>query len=137
MPWAIVNNDTLEVVTMYAMGGEDLQSDFHGDWGNAQLFSHVKVPEGYKSNIPLAQKDANGVIMLVENPNDNRIELAWQGLRVKRNGLLASSDWRVNVPDSPLSIDQKNAWLAYRQALRDLPASVTDPTNVTWPTPPQ
>ena len=35
-----------------------------------------------------------------------------------------------------LTDEQKAEWATYRQQLRDLPATVTDPTNVTWPTPP-
>jgi len=30
----------------------------------------------------------------------------------------------------------KQAWLDYRQALRDLPGNTTDPENPVWPTPP-
>ena len=30
-----------------------------------------------------------------------------------------------------------DAWKTYRQALRDLPAKTTDPTNPTWPTKPE
>jgi hypothetical protein len=44
------------------------------------------------------------------------------------------------MPDVTLNEDQKNGWLAYRQQLRDLPASVdgtiTRLENVPWPTPP-
>ena len=58
-------------------------------------------------------------------------------LRIERNQLLAQSDWRATV-DYPGA--DKQAWLDYRQALRDLPAT-QDPqfdddgnlTNITWP----
>ena len=50
-------------------------------------------------------------------------------LRSTRNLLLKSSDW-TQVPDAP--VDQA-AWATYRQQLRDLPASTTDPSNVVWP----
>ena len=30
----------------------------------------------------------------------------------------------------------KQAWLDYRQSLRDLPSNTEDPTNPVWPTPP-
>ena len=61
-------------------------------------------------------------------------------LRQKRNQLLAVTDWRATV-DYPNP--DKQAWLDYRQALRDLPETA-DPqldengqlTNVIWPTPP-
>lgn len=56
----------------------------------------------------------------------------WKQFRYRRNTLLTQSDWTV-AEDSPVD---KEAWKTYRQALRDLPENVDDPTNVTWPTPP-
>ena len=51
-------------------------------------------------------------------------------IRTKRNTLLAESDW-VMLSDVVLSnIDE---WRAYRQALRDLPQTITDYNNVTYP----
>ncbi len=41
-------------------------------------------------------------------------------IREERNKRLAESDWVV-LSDVPLSHEKKEAWLAYRQALRDLP----------------
>lgn len=60
---------------------------------------------------------------------------ALNGLRGARNSLLTSSDW-TQMPDSPLSDQEKQQWATYRQALRDLPANTPDPLNVTWPEPP-
>lgn len=56
-------------------------------------------------------------------------EAAWEALRIERNRTLAASDW-TQVPDAP--VDQA-AWAAYRQQLRDLPSTTTDPFNVQWP----
>lgn len=50
----------------------------------------------------------------------------WQEFRKIRNYKLSQSDW-TQFPDSPLTEDQKNAWQVYRQELRDLPESITDP----------
>ncbi len=55
-------------------------------------------------------------------------------LRRERNARLAACDW-TQVPDAPLSEEQRAAWAAYRQALRDLPET-TDPTAPKWPVPP-
>jgi len=61
-------------------------------------------------------------------------------LRVERDRLLASTDWRAS---SDLTLADK--WKTYRQALRDLPASASpkldsngdlDFTSVSWPTKP-
>ena len=64
-----------------------------------------------------------------------RIGAAWMMLRRERKNLLSDSDWTQGI-DSPLSSEKKAEWLSYRQALRDLPSTVTDPTQVVWPTPP-
>ena len=134
MPWVIVNNETLEIVTTYS-SEPDVQLEYHGDWGNPELFTHVKIPDGYKSNLTLAQRDSDGVIQIVENPNDNKNEIALQSIRAIRNSKLMACDW-TQARDSPLSREKQDEWAAYRQALRDLPTTVTDPTNITWPTSP-
>ena len=46
--------------------------------------------------------------------------------REYRNQLLSSTDW-TQLPDAPLSDEQKAAYGAYRQALRDLPNHVHFP----------
>ena len=68
----------------------------------------------------------------------------YEQLRKKRNNKLSNSDW-TQFPDSPLSSSKKSEWATYRQALRDLPASVTDDnvkdiaykaSHSSWPTKP-
>lgn len=56
----------------------------------------------------------------------------WPIVRDKRNQLLQASDW-TQLPDVPLAT--KEAWAAYRQALRDV-TDQPDPFNIVWPTPP-
>jgi hypothetical protein len=56
-------------------------------------------------------------------------------IRHQRDMLLRDTDWSV-LPDCPLSDGDKAAYTAYRQALRDLPATypeVKNPEDVTWP----
>jgi hypothetical protein len=54
-------------------------------------------------------------------------------MRRKRNILLDQTDKYI-VTDYPHPTEEaKQAWLDYRQALRDLPANTTDPTNPVWP----
>lgn len=57
------------------------------------------------------------------------IDAYWNLLRQKRNLLIAQSDWTV-LPDAPLTSEQKTAWKAYRDALRDLPATL-EAQNIT------
>lgn len=51
--------------------------------------------------------------------------------RVRRNALLAATDWRVaRANESGVPLAQE--WVDYRQALRDI-TDQTDPWNVQWP----
>lgn len=48
--------------------------------------------------------------------------------RIMRSLRLEASDW-TQVPDSPLTDTQKEAWRTYRQVLRDFPSIVGDCTS--------
>lgn len=54
-------------------------------------------------------------------------------IRRKRNTLLAQTDYVATIDYPHPTPEKKQAWLDYRQALRDLPANTTDPTNPVWP----
>ena len=56
-------------------------------------------------------------------------------LRHYRDTLLRDSDW-TQFTDSPLTDSKKTEWKTYRQSLRDLPATESDPENATFPTKP-
>lgn len=53
-------------------------------------------------------------------------------LRQWRNQKLAASDW-TQLPDA---VCDKAAWATYRQALRNMPASNSDPKKVIFPNEP-
>ena len=53
----------------------------------------------------------------------------------RRDRLLAESDW-TQIPRSPLTVEQQDAWAAYRQELRDIPQQAGFPLTVVWPTTP-
>ena len=69
----------------------------------------------------------NKPITLIHKYEKSTEELL-QELRNKRDTLLSSSDFS-QLPDSPLTEEQKQAWAEYRQQLRDYPATVVDPIN--------
>jgi len=52
----------------------------------------------------------------------------WEGIRQERNRLLSECDWTQSPDDTA----DKQAWLTYRQALRDI-TTQTDPINIVWP----
>lgn len=70
----------------------------------------------------------NGALQL----RDKIVVLTWDGVRLIRNNLLSSSDYTQMV-DYP---GDKTAWATYRQLLRDIPQTYTDPNDVIWPSPP-
>ena len=50
-------------------------------------------------------------------------------IRKPRRALLASSDW-TQLADAPLTAEEKAAWAAVRQQLRDLPDTYADVQNI-------
>jgi hypothetical protein len=66
--------------------------------------------------------------------NDDEIsdDIYLARLRHWRDGELAKTDW-TQVADSPVN---QAAWATYRQALRDLPASNSDPRKIKIPVAP-
>jgi len=88
----------------------------------------------------------------LSNPNTHSVNIETKALeeivvtvnyydwfRQRRNLLLGDTDWTQGA-DSPLSDAKKTEYQTYRQTLRDLPNSVSDPLtskdSVTWPTKP-
>jgi hypothetical protein len=61
------------------------------------------------------------------------IPTTMDSVRQKRNALLKDSDW-VGLTDAV--VKNKEAWLTYRQVLRDLPTKYSKPEEVVWPEPP-
>lgn len=61
-----------------------------------------------------------------------RTESEAAAVRVRRNQLLAGSDW-TQLYDAPVD---SAAWADYRQALRDLTKQAGFPWEITWPTEP-
>lgn len=64
-------------------------------------------------------------------------DLAWQWyvVRTQRDKLLYSCDW-TQVADASMAAQNVAAWVTYRQALRAVPQTQTDPYAIVWPTPP-
>ena len=56
----------------------------------------------------------------------------WNLIRDYRSTLLARSDWS-QLGDAPFTAEEKNAWTAYRQALRDIPQDFVNPDEVMFP----
>jgi hypothetical protein len=58
-----------------------------------------------------------------------KADAQWMIVRAERDAKLAASDW-TQVADAPVD---DLVWAAYRQALRDLPQTQTNPFSIIWP----
>ena len=59
----------------------------------------------------------------------------WEQIRAQRDALLKDSDWAAFPDATPKP--SKEAWLTYRQALRDIPQTFSTPEEVVWPNKPE
>ena len=93
--------------------------------------------EDQRSNNYWVLADRNGLRLdwkrEEEIPTDEQLEVAfyranWDEVRNRRNELLAATDFYA-LSDVTMSDDMAT----YRQALRDLPASVENSEDVVWP----
>lgn len=90
-------------------------------------FDLLELPEGYEK----PSKDTFG--RKLQEALDNEPK---EFPRDVRDELLAKTDYLV-MSDYPHETPEiRQAWIDYRQALRDLPANTEDPENPVWPTPP-
>lgn len=58
----------------------------------------------------------------------------WIYVRRERRDKLELCDW-TQLADSQLTVEKKQEWADYRQALRDV-TNQSDPFNLVWPTKP-
>lgn len=92
----------------------------------------------FYSRLPLV--DENGVLIEYTGLTKNEVmdinkQHDWADIRNKRDSLIAETDW-TQYQDSPLSVEKKAEFAAYRQALRDLPQSTDNPDEIVWPVKP-
>ena len=83
-----------------------------------------------------AKKRFESYDLRVESPTLS-VEAAYDAViaekvRAERDALLSATDFRM-VSDAPWATQP---WVAYRQALRDIPTSAGFPQNVQWPVEP-
>lgn len=63
---------------------------------------------------------------------DINSKVTWDEIRSIRNKLLRESDY-TQLPDAP---GDRTVWIKYRQELRDITTSFSDPNKVIWPNKP-
>tara|TARA_B100000927_G_scaffold287761_1_gene281185 strand:+ start:1600 stop:1872 length:273 start_codon:yes stop_codon:yes gene_type:complete len=85
-----------------------------------------------ENGIAIPLTDAEIAEFNANKPTDAELTAQkWVGIRIQRNTKLAATDWRAGS-DRTLTDD----WRDYREALRQIPQTQTDPNNITWPTEP-
>ena len=64
----------------------------------------------------------------------SNLDAAWASVRIERDRILRSSDWRVTKAAEVGQLIEPT-WAEYRQALRDVTLQA-DPLNIVWPVEP-
>jgi len=136
--YAVISKTSNTIISnYYSESGIDLTKP--GTDHDQENLVHMIVPEEFRNQhfVKVVVDDSGNYVYEIDQDGiDQSIKDQWVWLREQRDKKLAACDWTVTVSDRPMSDEKKAEWVVYRQALRDLPSTVTDPTNVTWPTPP-
>lgn len=99
--------------------------DMEEGFGNGVTYESINLTEGYE----LFSKE------FFETEFEKFINSKpWVAFRNERDKKLSETDW---TQTNDIGLENEEEWVAYRQALRDLPANTEDPTNPVWPEPPQ
>ena len=99
-----------------------LETDVEG-WSCGETWESIRFPDGYEK--PSKEEFELKLQQRIE-------EHRWKELRQERNKRLAEVDW-IFSEDYAIDDASYQQWLAYRKALRDLPAVTENPANPVWP----
>ena len=157
MRFAVVNNDTSEVVSSYygkcmanavmpAVKSKRIKEIIEGKpvyeeierphfltaFANTALYRHVLVPAEYETvDTEDLMCSADDVVSASPTYLERLEAEKWGAIRKKRNELLTASDWTM-LRDVPHSL----VWEEYRQILRDLPSAFDKADDAIYPSPP-
>ena len=102
---------------------------------------HLILQDGLGNIIGYTNDPRSGVLVQEKNPKYVEflqklayVPTVWEQIRSQRDSILKESDW-IDLPNSP--VKNKESWLTYRQALRDLPQNFSSPEEVVWPNKPE
>jgi hypothetical protein len=119
----IYNNQTGRILRCIKMNDAMLAVNLANNPHWASIDAEVKQPGRYCVNLDTLAVEE--LIVAVDIP---------AYIRQVRIHLLKGCDW-TQMPDSPLSESKRGEWAVYRQALRDMPDTVTVNTveEIAWP----
>jgi len=121
--------DTLEIVDRFEGTEEDVKT-------RSSRLEFVKLDAGIDPRVvDITRDDYGNVVVQLNEENKNKInedvhEFNLIQLRRKRDALLQKCDW---TQTNDIGLENEEEWVAYRQALRDLPSLETP----IWPEQPQ
>lgn len=99
---------------------------------DAKSMEHLTVQDAIQGQDAMGE-DIHVYSLLADNAAYDAMKM--DEIRAERDVLLRDSDFS-QLDDAPYNASSKAEWATYRQALRDLPASVGDVDDVTWPVKP-
>lgn len=101
---------------------------------NSTEVAPTDIPEGYFAKWTGSKWEFESIPEPEPTPEpEPEPPLTWDQIRSQRNYLLSQTDW-IFAPD--VTLKNKEDWLTYRQALRDIPQTFQTPEGVVWPTKP-
>ena len=144
MNYAIIDGTTVKSTgtiqqlfpnTSFSIGGPN--ADFLTENNVVELVENLSyiTPTQKLSNVDAYVQDGKAYNVRVENTTAEEqtalTDQKWIAIRLERDRRLQITDWRASS-DLKLSDDWKN----YRNELRQIPQTQTDPYNIAWPTEP-
>ena len=121
--------------TSFSIGGPN--ADFLTENNVVELVENLSytTPTQKLSNVDAYVQDGKAYNVRVENTTAEEqtalTDQKWIAIRLERDRRLQITDWRASS-DLTLSDD----WKTYRNELRQIPQTQTDPYNIAWPTEP-
>lgn len=96
----------------------------------------IEISSIMRDNLISELNTNNKSIVLNSNNEITLIEkiISWDEIRGVRTMFLVESDY-TQLPDFPEA--KKQEWATYRQLLRDIPQTYSNPQDVIWPTKPE
>jgi len=123
--------------------------NYSENWGNANATTIATALNLTLLPTFTTEQPTNTSIQVVEKDNTGNLYMTWMEssdyantqadlkastiYRIRRNALLAASDW-TQMPDVPANTSIK--WATYRQELRDITSQNTFPRIINWPVKP-
>lgn len=92
----------------------------------------IKLTEDQYNHFIFTMNKENKTLVLEDGQlvlKPRQYKISWEMIKRKRNKILSECDY-TQMPDWP---GNKTTWATYRQALRDITTSFSDPNEVVWP----